>query len=117
VRVLLTGDRVSPNAFFLAQRKYASKRADIITAAISDLEHASRWSQQHQQEVAGLISRLTGVSLVAEERTVARTAYGVAFLTDEVMAQQQETADILQKLGLIPNAVAVKDAVWSPPSQ
>jgi sulfonate transport system substrate-binding protein len=57
------------------------------------------------------------VSLAAEERTVARTAYGVAFLTDEVIAQQQETADILQKLGLIPNAVAVKDAVWSPPSQ
>ena len=60
VRVLLTGDRVSPsNAFFLAQREYASKRPDIITVAISDLEHASRWSQQHQQEVAGLISRLT----------------------------------------------------------
>jgi sulfonate transport system substrate-binding protein len=118
VRVLLTGDKVSPsNSFFLAQRDYAQQHPDVIAATIKDLDEASSWSQQHQDEVAKLMSQVTGVSLAAEQRTVARTAYGVAFVTDQVVAQQQDTADILYKLGLIPKAIAVKEAVWTPPTQ
>jgi sulfonate transport system substrate-binding protein len=118
VRVLLTGDKVSrSNSFFLAEHDYAEKHPDIVAAAINDLDEASSWSQQHQDEVAKLLSQVTGVSLAAEQRTVARTAYRVAFVTDQVVAQQQETADILRKLGMIPKAVAVREAVWTPPTQ
>jgi sulfonate transport system substrate-binding protein len=118
VRVLLTGDKVArSNSFFLAQRDYAEKHPDVIAAAIKDLDDASAWSQQHQDEVAGLLSHVTGVSLAAEQRTVARTAYRVGFMTDMVVAQQQETADIVRKLALIPKTIAVREAVWTPPTQ
>ena len=33
-----------------------------------------------------------------------------------VGASQQQTADRFYKLGLIPNAITVADAVWTPPA-
>jgi hypothetical protein len=60
---------------------------------------------------------VTGVSLAAEQRTVARTAYRVGFLTNRVVAQQQETADIRRKLGLIPKVIEVCQAVWTARTQ
>jgi sulfonate transport system substrate-binding protein len=64
-----------------------------------------------------LVFKLCRRELAAEQRTVARTAYRVGFVTDQVVAQQQEAADILRKLGLIPKTIAVREAVWTPPTQ
>jgi sulfonate transport system substrate-binding protein len=36
-------------------------------------------------------------------------------ITRTIIAQLQETADAFQKLGLIPQPIVVRDAVWSPP--
>ncbi|MGO8918553.1 MAG: aliphatic sulfonate ABC transporter substrate-binding protein [Stellaceae bacterium] len=116
VRVLITADKVAPsNAFFLANRDYAAAHAGIIVAAVDDMNTVSRWSETHQDEVAAIISKLTGVDLEAEKVTVARSDYGVAPLTEAVIAEQQEIADTFHALGVIPRAIQVRKAVWTPP--
>ncbi|HXY99665.1 MAG TPA: aliphatic sulfonate ABC transporter substrate-binding protein [Stellaceae bacterium] len=116
VRVLITAEQVAPsNAFFLAARDYAGAHAAIMLAAIDDIDAVSRWSQAHQTEVAAIIATLTGVDLAAEKVALARSDYGVALLTEAVIAQQQEIADTFHKLGLLPHAIEVRKAVWTPP--
>jgi sulfonate transport system substrate-binding protein len=37
-------------------------------------------------------------------------------LSDEIIANQQVTADRFHKLGLIPKAINIRDAVWARPA-
>jgi ABC-type nitrate/sulfonate/bicarbonate transport system substrate-binding protein len=115
VRLLTTAEGVAPsNCFVLAARDYAAREGAIVEAAVRDIDDASRWSEAHQDAVAQIIAGLTGVDIATERVTVARSAYGVAFLDDAVIAQQQEIADTFHRLGLIPRAVDVRQAVWRP---
>jgi len=116
VRVLATAEGVAPsNSFFLAARGYAERHADIVADLVRDLDDTSRWSESHQEAVAEIIAALTGTALEAERVTVARSAYGVGFLTPEVSERQQVIADTFQALGLIPAKIDVAKAVWTPP--
>jgi sulfonate transport system substrate-binding protein len=116
VRVLTTAAGVAPsNSFFLASRTYAQQHSGIIADLIRDLDDASHWSESHPEAVAQVIAALTHVDLETERATVARSSYGVAFLTPKVIAQQQAIADTFGALGLIPAPIEVAKAVWTPP--
>jgi sulfonate transport system substrate-binding protein len=116
VRVLATAAGVAPsNSFFLGSRAYAEQHPGIVADLIRDLDDASHWSETHQDAVAEIIAALTHVNLETERATVARSSYGVAFLTPKVVAQQQAIADTFRALGLIPAPIEVAKAVWTPP--
>eukprot|EP01037_Dinobryon_pediforme_P015222 gene15222-15367_t len=112
-RVLARADEiVAQNSYFLANREYTQKFPNIISAVNEELAKASLWAKTHHAEAAELFSQATGVDLEAQTRTVGRTEFVFAPVSDKVAGEQQAIADRFYKLGLIPNPVNVRDIVW-----
>jgi aliphatic sulfonates family ABC transporter substrate-binding protein len=117
VRVLTTAEGVAPsNTFFLADRSYATRNPRVIAAAIEEIGKAGKWAEAHPAEVAQFMADATGVALAAQRVTAERSNWGISFMDEVAIAQQQAIADNFQKLGLIPKPIAVRSAVWTPNS-
>jgi ABC-type nitrate/sulfonate/bicarbonate transport system substrate-binding protein len=112
--VLTDAQGIAPsNSFFLASRDYASAHPDVIKAVVEETTQAWHWAQNHQNELAQLLSTATGVDLEAEKLAAARANYEIAYLTPAVVRQQQSIADAFAKLGLLPHPIDVHLAVWT----
>jgi aliphatic sulfonates family ABC transporter substrate-binding protein len=100
------------NSFFLANRDFLAKHADIVAAVNEEIAKATVWAGDHRDEVAALFAEASGVDITAQKRAVDRAEFAFGPLTDAVVAQQQAVADRFQRLGLIPAPIAVRDIVW-----
>jgi sulfonate transport system substrate-binding protein len=100
-----------PNrGFYLADRGFATENADVLAAIIASLREAETWVDEHTDEVVETLSAETGLDTdilrVVEERRV----HGLEPVTTEVVAGQQQLADLFFSLGLIPTEVDVASA-------
>ena len=116
-RVLTTAEGVAPsNSFYLARRTTVQAAPGVIAQVITEIARATKWIETNQDELVRVLSQETGVPESVERVTAARGNYDVGFMTDVVTAQQQAIADTFHELGIIPCAIRVHDAVWTPTS-
>jgi sulfonate transport system substrate-binding protein len=115
-RVLTTSKKVlSVNTFFLANKTFVASHPDVVVKTLDALAETAQWADSHRGEVAASLAEVTGVELAAQTRAADRQVFGVFPLDEAIIKNQQETADRFHKLGLIPRAIVVKDAVWARP--
>lgn len=113
--VLVRGsDILTVNTYFLGNRDFAAANSEAILAVLEGLEQAAAWADANRGEVAAALHAVTGVPLDAQTLAANRAEFGIFPLSDEIVAHQQETADRFYRLGLIPKAITVSDAVWHP---
>jgi sulfonate transport system substrate-binding protein len=103
------------NTYFLSNRDFAAANPAVVTTAVEALKVAAEWADKNRDKVAAALHEVTGVPLEAQTLAAGRAKFGVFPITDEIIANQQATADRFFKLGLIPNAIKIADAVWTPP--
>ncbi|MCR5855455.1 sulfonate ABC transporter substrate-binding protein [Mesorhizobium sp. J428] len=103
------------NTYFLANRDFADGNPEVVTTVVNQLKEAAAWADANRDKVAAALHEVTGVPLEAQTLAANRAKFGVFPITEEIVANQQATADRFFKLGLIPNAIKVSDAVWSAP--
>ncbi|WP_156110409.1 sulfonate ABC transporter substrate-binding protein [Brevibacillus thermoruber] len=103
---------VSNHEFYLASRTFAENHPDIIDALLDELNKVDEWAKNNQDELAEMLSAQLGIDVPSLKLAAGRREYGVRPITDEVIAEQQSIADTFAKLGLIPQLIHVKDAVW-----
>jgi aliphatic sulfonates family ABC transporter substrate-binding protein len=116
-RLLTNAEHVAPsNSFFLAGRAFATANASLIRTVIDEVGRATAWIGTHQDELARTLSAATGVPEDIERVAAARGNYETGYVTEAVVAQQQQIADAFAALHLIPHPVRVRDAVWTPPA-
>ncbi|MDX3929122.1 MAG: aliphatic sulfonate ABC transporter substrate-binding protein [Shinella sp.] len=116
-RVLARSSEVlNVNTYFLANRDFAADHPEAITTTISALAEAAQWADRNRDKVAEALHEVTGVPLEAQKLAADRSKFGIFPITPEIIAGQQETADRFFKLGLIPKAIKISDAVWTPPA-
>lgn len=105
---------VNNHQFYLAEKTYAARRPDVISAAFEELKKVDEWAKSKPQEAAEALAPLTGLGVPTLERALARGGYGVNYLNDNVIAEQQKIADTFFSLKLIPKQLFVREAVWIP---
>lgn len=110
-----TKAELAVNTYFLANKGFATAHPAIVLKAEAALKQSAAWADANRSEVAKVLSEVTGVDIAAENVVAGRSEFGVLPLTDAIVAGQQQTADRFFKLGLIPRAITVKDAVWAYP--
>lgn len=116
LRLLVTSkEALNVNTFFLANKGFAARNAMVMSEALAGLDEAARWAAAHRPAVARALHEVTGVELTAQTLAADRTDFAVLPITAEIIANQQVTADRFYRLGLIPRAVSVRDAVWVRP--
>jgi sulfonate transport system substrate-binding protein len=114
-RVLTDARGLAPsNSFFLARRDYAGRNPEVVKAVVEETTRAWHWAESHQQELAQVLAAASGVDVDVEKVAAARGDYEIAYLTREVIRQQQSIADTFSKLGLIPKTIDIQSVVWLP---
>jgi sulfonate transport system substrate-binding protein len=103
------------NTYFLSNRDFARENPAAVTTVVGALKVAAEWADANRDKVAAALHEVTGVPLEAQTLAANRAEFGIFPITDEIIASQQATADRFFKLKLIPNAIKIADAVWTPP--
>jgi sulfonate transport system substrate-binding protein len=110
-RILVDGQGlVSNHQFFLASRTYAQKHPDVVSIVLSELAAVDEWAKTHTNDAANALQPQIGLDRATLQLALSRGGYGVAPVTDAVMAEQQQIADAFYNLRLIPKRINVRDA-------
>ena len=111
-RVLTDGKGlVSNHVFYLAARDFATKQPKVVSTVLDELDKTDDWSRGNGAEVTKELSAQVGLPADVVRLAVDRYAYGVTPLSKQVAAEQQKIADTFFKLGLIPKAIRIQDAL------
>jgi sulfonate transport system substrate-binding protein len=116
-RELANGSGVVDNhEFYLASRDFVDGRPEIVDTIVSSLGEIDTWINANRGDVAAQFSPALGIPKDVLEVAVQRRSYGVKPITPDVVAAQQKIADVFLRLGLIPHAIQIADAVRKPQS-
>jgi sulfonate transport system substrate-binding protein len=116
-RILTTSaETLKVSTYFLANRDFAAKHPETVSTTIAALKEAAAWADANRDKVAEALHEVTGVPLEAQTLAASRASFGIGPVTPEIVASQQQTADRFFKLGLIPKAITISDAVWTAPT-
>lgn len=96
--------------FYLASRSFAAEQAPALDVLQTALEETAAWANDNPAEVAQLVSAETGTPEATLLRVEERRVYGVEPITAEILADQQDLADLFYELALIPERLTVADA-------
>ena len=107
-------DITKSNGFYIANREFARNHGPVLQQIIDVTTSAAKWAEAHREEVARSLSAITGIPLDIQTAAANRASFAVGPITEDIIATQQGVADRFFKLGLIPKAVVVRDAVWKP---
>lgn len=90
-------------------------RADWIARYLRLTRKGYAWAAAHQQEWAGIVAHEIGVPVdyVADQFRRKSDVYELRPVTPQVIASQQEVADVFTAAGLIPRKVNVR-SLWDP---
>lgn len=115
-KVLTTTDGIlESNSFYLANRDFAAQNPALLKAALDGIRASTEWAAGNRDKLAQAISEVTGVELEAQQRAVARLTIELTPVSDRIVQSQQSIADAFHRLGLVPRAITVRDAVWTAP--
>ncbi len=108
------GDVLKDGAsFLLANTEFAKTWPEHVRALIDGSVEAGNWARRNPDEVVQSIAKATGMAPDVVAEVNANAGYDVGPLTSAVVESQQRTADRLFRLGVLPKAVEVRNAVWS----
>lgn len=110
-RVLADGQgAVSNHSFFLAEREFAEKRADVIRVLFDEAQKLGQQIKKDPHAAAAQLTALQGLDAAVIEQALRRYNLNVQPINDAVLVEQQKLADTFFDLKLIPRAIKVKDA-------
>ncbi len=117
MRVLTRTSDVLPDVhtYFLANGDFAKAHGDVLATTVKALGEAAACADAHRDEVAAALHEVTGVPIEPQTVAANRATFGIVPITDDILAEQQKSADRFFSIGLIPNKIAIKDVVWSTP--
>jgi sulfonate transport system substrate-binding protein len=97
--------------FYLAERGFADRRADVIRVLFEDSVVQGRWLKANLKQAASIIAPLQGLDADIVELALQRYQFNVSPVDAAVAAEQQKVADTFFELKLIPKAIRIGDAL------
>ncbi len=115
-RLLANGEKIAEQrSYFIATRNFVDNHSDIVKAIFEEQQKDEDWAKNNIKETAQILEKATAVKAENWEWSFQRRpTFGLVWMNDEIIAEQQEMADLFFRLKLIPKPVRVKDAAWIP---
>ena len=111
-RILVDGRGIVQNyAYYLAERSYAEKYPQVVSALFEDTVQQGQWLKANIPQAAAIIAPQQGLSPEVVALSLTRYQFGVKPLTAAVAAEQQKIADTFHALQLIPKPIRIVDAL------
>ncbi|PWF23923.1 aliphatic sulfonate ABC transporter substrate-binding protein [Corticimicrobacter populi] len=114
-RVLESGEGLVHNYnFYLSTGKYANAHPEVLKWAIEEVKASDDWTLAHFDEAAEILAPQIGLSKDITRTALQNYGYGVQYLDDAVIRNQQAIADAFSGQKLIPRPLDVASVVWRP---
>jgi len=111
-RTLKDGEGLVANhEFYLATKTFATENPKVVAAILDAVAEEGERINRNVPAVAAQFSQAVGIPAPILETALKRTTFGAKAITSQVAADQQKIADAFFKLGLIPKAIKISDAV------
>ncbi|AWB43020.1 aliphatic sulfonate ABC transporter substrate-binding protein [Paenibacillus sp. CAA11] len=112
-RMLVSGEGLTTDRdFFLASEKFAEQHEDLVKIVVEEIQKASDWANAHPAELTKLLSSILGIDEASMQLAVERREYGLDALNEEIIAEQQQIADVFYELKIIPKKVNIAERVY-----
>jgi len=99
------------SAYYVARRDFAERSNDLVEELLTQLQMAAHWAKKEPSRAADLLAPGLGFSSRALIASLDRDLRPVQ-VSSELIDAQQDVADTLLRMQLIPRAVSVTDAQW-----
>ncbi|WP_237389641.1 sulfonate ABC transporter substrate-binding protein [Bacillus sp. USDA818B3_A] len=111
-KLLVNGEGLTTDRdFFVASEKFASNQQAVIKAMLEEITDAMDWANNNHQELIDMLAKALKMDTESVTKTVERRVYGVEEITDEIVTEQQEIADLFYQLKIIPKKITVSEAM------
>ncbi len=111
-KLLVDGEGLTTDRdFFVATKDFHMKHRDVIDMVLKEIEASSKWANENHAELIEMLAPILNIDKESIHMSVERRVYGVEKITEEMIHEQQEIADMFHELKMIPKAIEVKDAV------
>jgi len=108
------GDVLKHNAgFLLANSEFAKAHPGHVRLLVEGSAEAGAWAKAHLDETTRALSAATGIPADILSEVNRNAGFDVVPLDNAILDAQQATADRLQRLGVVPRRVNVRDIVWA----
>ncbi|WP_437604986.1 sulfonate ABC transporter substrate-binding protein [Sorangium sp. So ce834] len=113
-RILQSGEGLVDNhLFYVARREFAEQHPELLRIVLEEYQALSAWEREHTEEAAQILAKSSGVAYEAFLTSERRRSFGLLPITPEILKKQQDIADTLHKLAVIPRDIRVEDAFLS----
>ncbi len=111
-RELANAEGLAPNyQFYLGDRSFVEGSPEAVQTIIEAVSETGDWIKANPDVAAAELAPSTGIPVDALKLAIGRQSFGVAPLTEQVIADQQAVADVFHALGLLPSPIDVTKAV------
>ena len=95
-------DVVNNRGYYFSSRDFATKNIDVLRIALQEINGIDAWVGHNKEAAAAELSKVLGLDTSITSLYVNRVRFGVAPVTRDILAEQQEIADTFHTLKLIP---------------
>ena len=95
-------DVVNNRGYYFSSRDFATKNIDVLRIALQEINGIDAWVGHNKEAAATELSKVLGLDTSITSLYVNRVRFGVAPVTRDILAEQQEIADTFHTLKLIP---------------
>ena len=93
---------VNNRGYYFSSRDFATKNTDVLRIALQEINGIDAWVEHNKEAAAAELSKVLGLDTSITSLYVNRVRFGVAPVTRDILAEQQEIADTFHTLKLIP---------------
>src|SRR5699024_6869586 len=97
--------------FFIATDSFAAGHEDIADIIIEEVKKSSDWANNNHSELVAMLAPILNIDEASVKMSVERRVYGIDEINDEIIAEQQDIADIFYELDIIPTLVDVTEVM------
>ncbi len=113
-KILRDGKGIVQNrGFYLATKSFVEGNPDLVSGLLEELEVVSAFAKDNPTEVSKFLSNELGIPTEVLDLAETRRNYGIQRITPEVVAYQQDVANVFHNLQLIPNPIDVSTVIWN----
>lgn len=103
----LTTDR----DLFVATKDFTDNHQDIIDIIIEEIDASSEWANNNHDDLVKMLSPILNIDEDSIRMSVERRSYGIDEITEEIINEQQDIADLFYKIDIIPVEIDVSEVM------
>jgi len=111
IRVLRDAQGIkTPGSFYLASREFASNNAELVKVILEEYYQVGEWANKNRLKAAEILAPKINVDVPTMEIILSRRNYDMRPINEEVLREQQQVADLLYQLKIVPKQVDIREA-------